>query len=729
MVARVVAVVGATALGLLTQRFPHADQQLYVVKFLALVVVSVFCASWPLIAAIEVALGIAWLLVVRRGKATLPARLVIDVNRTLGHIETLSPLLVLTILLDAPAGLRFGVFALIVVAGARSLDRIVAAWHNWRHGFEPTAAWLLRARRLPMYGVTVVGTLWLMALAPLQWRAFLPSTLAVMAGMALRVAATLQASRRKSGLSDRQWHQMTDVALALAVVGTVGWGAWILSRMPDNSNTMERISAGQCTPRPKGQPTISVFMVADSQFHELRGERSAAYLPMVDAVVPVAVRPVLSDLLTGVTLDQFARMYRTYGERNQSTQLSWAFLGDLGDVGCSTELERYPSYFQGFEAAGGSRGPGQLAGIASGNHDNTFSGNFLWHPDWDPACHVAALKAGTRLDKQSADRALRGLVTQFGHAGIQLPEGTMQCFAAQVEGRSALPMISPLGVLPGDVGSPPRPVVGVFLDTGDSALYQFGVAGSQGHVSQMQLDFAKARVPSDAWVVLFLHHPLEQLSPFSHSRVADFVTGLGTRVLLVVSAHTHVSAFHEKTRLGNVELGEFTVGAVIDSTQEGAVLEIRGSAGQPDVHVYSVPAVHRPDMDCVQLSDVDATSCVDHLAAMAQSCPAVTRVDWLPRKMRDPMAMTDQQRINANSVFRCLGLDPRVDALDPEQYTRWARADDALRRKLVCMSWAASLLQSHKGSGWRYVDAIRGAGEKTVTLGGLAVTVPRAVLR
>jgi hypothetical protein len=446
-------------------------------------------------------------------------------------------------------------------------------------------------------------------------------------------------------------------------------------------------------------------------------------------VVPVAVRPVLSDLLSGVTLDQFARMYRTYGKLNSSTQLSWAFLGDLGDVGCSTELERYPSYFQLFEAAGGSRRPGQLAGIASGNHDNTFSGNFLWHPDWDPACRVASLKAGTRLDKQAADRALRGLVTQFGQAGIQLPDGTMQCFAAQVEGRSALPMISPLGVLPGDAGSPPRPVVGVFLDTGDSALYQFGVAGSQGHVSQVQLDFAKARVPSDAWVVLFLHHPLAQLSPFSHSRVADFVAGLGTRVLVVVSAHTHVSAVHPKTRLGNVELVEFTVGAVIDSTQEGAVLEIRGSAGQPDVHVYSVPAVNRPGMDCEQLSDIDAASCVDHLAEVARSCPAVTQVDWLPLDMRKPIEMTRHQRVIANSVFRCLGLDSRADALDPEQYTRWARDDDALRRKLVCMSWAASILQSHKGTGWRYVDAIRCAGEKTATLGGLAVAVPRAVLR
>lgn len=720
---RWIGVVAAMAMGLATERFPHALELLYVLKFLALVVVSVFCGTWPLLLALELALGIAWLVVVRRRSGTLPSRLIVDVNRLVGHVEALGPLLVLAMVLDVPAWLRFGTVATLVAFGPRLLDIVVAEIHERRYGTPPTGAWIRRARRLPMYIVTVTGMLFLAALAPLQWRALAPSGLAVVVGMALRLWATFTPASKRSGLSDRQWHQLTDVAMALAVVVAAGYGAWILARPPEGLWLTPRISAGQCAPEPTTPPVIATWLIGDTQFHELRGQRSAAHLPMVDAVVPVAVRPVALDLLSGVTLDQFAHLFQTYARSHPGTQLTWAHLGDLGDIGCSTELARYPDYFARF-------GTRKLAGIASGNHDNTFVGNFLWHPDWDTACTLnrrvhhgrgtEVHEYGHRLDKTDADAALHGLVQQFGQPGVQVRP--TRGWAAWVEGRSALPMVSQLGTLPGQHGQAARPVMGVFLDSGDSALLQFGVAGVTGHVSQKQLDAVAGLVPADAWIVVFVHHPLAALGTQTRARLATQMQEWGSRLLLVVSAHTHVALYDPASPLGDGTVPEFTIGSAIDPTQESAVLEIRGDAQAPEVRVVTVPAVQRAGMDCSTLSDVDTAQCEPLLASLATDCTVVDHDDWF-LKLHQPDEMTAHQAETASKLFTCMGIASTGDPLDPEVYTAWARRDELFRKRLLCVSWAASLLQGRKGAGWRYVDALRCVGERSATLGGLAVRV------
>ncbi len=722
---RWVAIVAATALGLATQRFPHALELMYVLKFLALVAVSVFCGIWPLVLGLEIALGLAWLFVVRRHKRSFAARLVVDINRMLGHIETLGPLLVLAMVLELPAWLRFGVMATLVAWGPWLLDRCVAWLHLRRHGLEPTPAWIRRARRLPMYLMTLTGILCLGALAPLQWQALAPLAAAILAGMALRLWATFTPSASRSGMTNKQFDQLTDVAVTLGVVVTLGYGAWVLAQPPKGLVLSPRISAAQCEQDekpgpPAGPPILATYLIGDTQFHELRGKRSAAHLPMVDAVVPVAVRPVALDLLSGVTLDQFAHLFQLYANANKDTQLTWAHLGDLGDIGCSTEIERYPAYFERF-------GPNKLAGIASGNHDNTFVGNFVWHPDWDTACTLTKrVRAGSRtelreyghrLDKASSDAAIHNLVKQFGTPSVQVrpTEG----WAAWVQGRPALPMVSQLGRLP---GKPSRPVFGVFLDSGDSALLQFGVAGVQGHVSQRQLDALDGLVPQDAWIVLFVHHPLSALGTFTQARLGRLAETWGKRLVLVVSAHTHVALYDPASPLGKLKVPEFTVGSAIDPTQEVAILEFRGDAQDPDVRVVTVPAVKRVGMDCSGLSDVDVTQCEPVLASLAADCTVVDQDDWFLR-LRQPDEMTEYQAKVAGQLFTCMGMVSTSDPLDPEVYTAWARTDPTFRKRLLCVSWASSLLQGRKGVGWRYADAMRCVGEKSGSLGGLGVRV------
>ncbi len=727
---RWVALAGGLGFGLASEFFANAAQLSLVLEFLALVVVSVFCGIWPTLAAAEIALALLWWVLVRRNRSSWLARFVTDVNRTLGHVEALGPLLILAMLLDAPAWVRFGGAAWTVAWGPNILDRIVIQWHWLRTQRQPTASWVQSARRVPMYAVTVMGAAALLALAPEQWRAMLPSTLAVLAGMALRLGVTYQGGRRGSGLVHRQWSKFSDIAVTMAIVLAFGYAAWSLTQLRSGDQTRHRLTQSACAPRPPGEPVLAVWLLADTQFHELRGQRSAANLPMVDAVVPVAVRPVVLDLLSGVTLDHFAMQYRQYAAKHPATKLSYAYLGDLADVGCTSEIERFDAHWRRFEPADWKGAPGSLLGIASGNHDNTFVGNFYWHPDWKSACELpkTVTEVSERLDKATADAYLSRFVQRYGVSEKWLPSQPIQCWAGKVEGKAALPMVSKVGMLPADSTGPARPVFAVFLDTGDAGLWQFGVAGSLGNLSAPQLDAVRQQVPADAWILLMLHHPIDQIGRFGLHRLGEIIgewrSGpLGDRLLLVVSGHTHRSYWHPRSSAGGQEFAEFTVGSTTDPTQEAAVLELRGTASRPDVFVATVPAVHRPGMDCSESGDLDAAQCQALLVGLTDRCPAVAQDDCNFR-VSSSQAMTRRQRQLANNLFACLGMPPGPNTLDPQVYTRRALERPEDRAKLVCLSWAASLLQSKKGDGWLYLDALHCLEERSVTLGGFSVHLP-----
>lgn len=724
---RWVALAGGLGFGIASENFANAVQLALVLKFLALVVVSVFCGAWPVMAAAEIAMGLLWWLLVHRDRHSWPARFVTDLNRSMGHVEALGPLLILAILLDAPAWFRFGGVAWMVAWGPKVLDRIVIQWFYLHHRRDPSPHWVQSARRVPMYAVTVMGAAALLGLAPEQWRAMLPSTLAVLAGMALRLGVTYHGGQRRSGLVQRQWSKFTDIVVTIAVVVGLGAAAWSLTQFHPVDQTQHRLTQSACVPRPPGEPLMATWLLADTQFHELRGQRSAANLPMVDAVVPVAVRPVVLDLLSGVTLDHFAQQYRAYAGQHPQTKLTYAYLGDLADVGCSSEMARFSEHWKRFEAPNWQGGAGSLLGIASGNHDNTFVGNFYWHPDWSSACELplTATEVGQRLDKPLADSYLREFVQRFGVAGKWLPKDPLYCWAGLVEGKAALPMVSKIGTLPADSVQAARPVVAVFLDTGDAGLWQFGVAGSLGNLSAPQLEAVRAQVPADAWIVLMLHHPIDQIGRFGLQRLGELIgewrSGpLGDRLLLVVSGHTHRSLWHPKAQAGDQEFAEFTVGSTTDPTQEAAILELRGTASQPDAYIATVPAVRRETMDCSDSGELDAAQCQRQLEGLIERCPAVSQDDCRFR-VNSSEAMTRRQRRLADNLFACLGLPTGRDTLDPEVYTRWALEKPEDRPRLVCLSWAASLLQAKKGDGWLYRDAMRCLAERSPTLGGFSV--------
>lgn len=727
---RWVALAGGLGFGIASEYFANAAQLSLVLEFLALVVVSVFCGLWPVLAGAEIALALSWWLLVRRDRNSWPARVVTDVNRTLGHVEALGPVLILAMVVDSPGWIRFSAAAWTVAWGPKVLDRMVIAWYVLRGRAHPTPGAIQSGRRVPMYGVTVLGTCALLAFAPEQWRAMLPSALAILAGMALRLGVTYQGGRRGSGLVHRQWGKFNDIAATVVIILVLTYGAWTLTQINTDDQTRHRLTQAACEPRPAGEPVLATWLLADTQFHELRGRRSAANLPMVDAVVPVAVRPVALDLLSGVTLDHFARQYHDYAQMHPATKLTYAYLGDLADVGCTSELMRFDAHWRRFEAPQWSGGPGSLLGIASGNHDNTFEGNFHWHPDWSSACELPAstTEVGKRLDKPTADAHLRAFMERYGVADNWVPKEPIQHWAGLIEDKAALPMVSEMGMLPADSTSPARPVVGVFLDTGDAGLWQFGVAGSLGNLSAPQLAAVRDRVPSDAWIILFFHHPIDQIGRFGLGRLGELIAEwrsgpLGDRLLLAVSGHTHRSYWHPRSTAGDQQFPEFTVGSTTDPTQEVAILELRGTASNPDTFVTTVPAVHRPAMDCSDSGELTAAQCSELLASLIDRCPAVTQDDCRFR-VNYSQSMTKRQRQLADNLFSCLGIPPGPDTLDPEVYTRLALANPMDRARLVCLSWASSLLQAKKSQGWLYLDALRCMQESSMTLGGFSVHLP-----
>lgn len=724
---RWVAVLGAGIFGWESTGFGNAPQLALVLKFVVLVVVSLVCGSWAMIAAVEIALALLWWLVARRRRPTLPARLVVEANRLIGHVEALGPLLVLSMVAPGPAWLRFGAVAWVVAWGPRALSWLTAQWHWQTRHFYPTDQWVRSARRLPMAGVTLIGGAGLVALAPEQWRAMAPVTFAVLAATALRMAVTFRRDNRQSGLTGKQWGNISDMGMTVAVLAAVAGSAWLLTRMPDFADTRGRISQKSCGQAPAGEPIIATWLLADSQFHELRGHRPVANMPMVDAVVPVAVRPVVLDLLSGVTLDHFAKLYRRYADLHPDAALTYAYLGDLADIGCEGEMLRYPSYWQRFALGPRRGGPGGLAGIASGNHDNTYVGNFAWHPEWGAACDIPDQPSQSGIvDKAAANDHIGKMASEFGVADLWMPKEPPCSLAGLAEGKDALPMVSTLGNLPGDASSPPRPVVAVFLDSGESAFWQFGAAGSMGNISSAQIEAVEARVPSNAWIVLMLHHPTDQIGRFSRGRLERLIGRwraglLGDRLLLVVSGHTHRSAWQANKTLGDQRFHEFTVGSTTDPSQEAAVLELRGTASEPKIALVTVPAVSRPAMDCSALSDLDAATCERAVAPLlATDC--LHTAEFAYNELVDtPTSMTEKQERVADELRACLGLATKTP-MDPEVYTAAARADPgAMTQSMVCLSWAASLVQGRKLQGWRYADGMRCLGERSASLGGLAV--------
>ena len=103
--------------------------------------------------------------------------------------------------------------------------------------------------------------------------------------------------------------------MLVSVVGVLGLSLWVrghhdqlvretLDGPPPDPQT--------CVPEPGG-PTaaeLSMFLVSDSQVHELGGDRFPGQTELADLLVPSAVRPVELDMLGMASVAWLRRMYQ-----------------------------------------------------------------------------------------------------------------------------------------------------------------------------------------------------------------------------------------------------------------------------------------------------------------------------------------------------------------------------------------------------------------------------------
>ena len=711
--------VSSIASALLERALPRATEAAYVLKSVTFAAVGLLSAHpWTLGAANA---GVAALLFLVRddvdaaGLSRAASGLADQLNRSAGHLEGLFTWLSLAVWWAPSLWLQATGVLAVAVLGPVAIDALTFG------GRGPAQRW----RLLVPVAVTLTGLVIVLSVASTQWGEVAPLVGAVLAGLAPRTAWSLwnETSLHASASRDVGWARFVDrlfMMASLAVLVLLPLRALGPGHRASAENRMHRtVRWLRCTPdRAEATPPFSLFIVADSQFHALDGKRSGFHLDLVDTEIPVSVRPVELDLLSAATLRSFADMYRKLHESRPEMQ--WAHLGDTADLGCTSELERFVALAPRF-------GLSDLAGAVPGNHDVSFLGNLSWHPDWEAACP----------EGRSTPAIARSRI------GSLMADG-----AGKVVHRASnfLASVSVLGHVGG------ADVVGVFLDTTDAPRDRIGIAGAQGGISSRQREWVEQAVGrfAGARVLLFGHHPIDQWTSLSRRELERLATALGPRLWGIVSAHTHLAAVRSCTLAGRT-VPEFIVGSTIDPPQEAAVLE--GDRQGPDGHwvlrLRTLQAVQRPEMTCADDRGpaVTAETC-DRIFKALRATPACAALfagvasdpgrrpptsdecaktvdawwPWLEPGLLhadSPRELDCLQEARAERLLSCVGLpiteeSPLSDPRLPERVLSIRERDPA---ELVCLSWAASVLQSHKGERWGMAQAIAFSLDPSATYG------------
>lgn len=619
----------------------------------ALSAVAIIASCWWIVLLVDSFFAAAWLPFDEPPKShgwQLVLHVVTFINRQLGHVAALLVWVLVVFATSARLPLQLGGVAFVFFLAPDLLNG-AAREFDWSSFLSPDprskkSGGLLWRRRILIYVITVVGLLLLALRAPAQLGAMLPLVGAFSGGLLLRSIRYYRRRRKliaeeKEGMATgvmstdgmsarRQNIRKAQVAAAqtfdpigpLMVVVAVGalvvW-SWNERRQLDAELGAQLdgpvLPTDACGREPHAPiaADIAVFLMADAQMHELAGDRFPGQTELAEAFVSTASRPLALDMLSEVPVRRFAAMYRSLSEQRARKQLPpmlWAHLGDLTDLACKGELRRVSALLKEFD-------PASSAGISLGNHEMSFIGSFHWSPYWDTAC-----KTG-RLDKEDVIDAIQGAVDPERWPGESLKirlsdvgrmERVSPSFLSPRGG--SLAMVRPLGVANHDRRT--RGVIGVFLDSSDGHAFDWGMPGSLGAISAIQLERVEQAVlkvqkehhgpyESDPAYVLFSHVPFGAMAGPSHGRLAKFIAhldrrdtseGAEPRVLALITAHTHAASAHRHC-VGSRVLREIVIGSTTDPPQQAALLEIGADArGRLALGVRTVQSVARPGVTC-----------------------------------------------------------------------------------------------------------------------------------
>jgi hypothetical protein len=704
------------------------------------------------------------------GRWWLHAR-VTGANRLLGHIEALGVWTVLALSLTPQLQFQLPLLALVYLMGAAAIN-VLARRYLSPPGVVMSVPELRTARRPLIYGATVLGLVFL-GLRPFdaQIIKLVPLMMAILLGGVFprlvrhRRAQRTEQSQEQVDFDDTQLAKrgadalgpgMVLAGLVATVVGLSAYGRHAIDQRARTKLDGSPPSVDSCAPEPGGPETATtrIFLVSDSQMHELGGERFPGQMELSDAFVPVALRPVELDMLSFATLDELGRVFQSLD--GPGKDLYWAHLGDFADLSCASELRRAQ---RSLEAMPSKR----LAGIAPGNHDMSFTGNFFWGPFWTAAC------PGGRLEKLGSIDSIEAFAgARLAPEARLVRSGRRSSFLGFGARGGSLSTVTPLGTI--DHRGKKRALVAVFLDSADGGAFDLGVAGLFGTLSRAQSDAIKANVSAlvrdpryaDPIYVVFAHHPHAEMAPTSVGRLDELLGWLDSnpvrkgssvsepRTLALITAHTHHAEAHRQCIDGHA-VREIVVGATIDPPQQASLLELGPDGrGRASLRLRTIQAVGREGFTCGKPPTIDASACRRMAAQIARAPECQVLVEEpdppgldcrtleknqtvgeklaaiaLARGSTTPEEIVGEQRKRGHRLLACLCRGGRCPSYDPADETILAEAryqtileemvakattpDDKRARQveLACFSWAAAAVQAHKAAGMNMREALR----------------------
>lgn len=623
-----------------------AAQLGWTLEYAGVVAISLLVSAWHYIFILDLAFAILWLGFTRI-EPPEPGRdrylywsyqLIELVNRQLAHIQAF--LIWMGVLLPLSSRITFQLPALLALAflAPGLIDAIAQALFG-----RPSrgAGELQFARRPVIYSAEVLGVVILVARSADQRLNLLPLVIALALVLAIRMCRHVQRRRnvargaRHVTVFRRDQRRLTrrvdvvfgPVLVLVSVVGVLALSLW--ARHHHEEATRGQLDGPppdpeRCVAEPGG-PTdvdLSMFLVADSQIHELGGTRFPGQTELADLLVPSAVRPVELDMLGAASVAQLERAFRDVVRDAHGRPVFWAHLGDFADLGCTGELRRAATLFSTFAGPAGAAGSAHdaaarrppLAGIAPGNHDMSFTGNFFWSPYWTDACN------SRRADKRESNDWLHTLLDP--EAGVVSDKARSSWpdrsgLRSWLFGTGGVVTVTELGtVLDHHLR---RTVAAIFIDTSDDAAYDWGISGLFGTFSDDQAERLRGlvrdtKLENPLWIV-FAHHPRGELTHASRERLDDTLAWLDDyspgavagrspdqprvpRVLALIAAHTHRAESH-RVCVAHRVIREIVIGSTIDSAQQGALLEVgTDRRGVAALRVKTVQTVARPGFTC-----------------------------------------------------------------------------------------------------------------------------------
>jgi len=763
-----------------------------------LVGVSVASSNWWIILAVNAVLALGWLALGPTPRAPesflgKTTQVFVFLNRQVGHIELQAVWWTVALALKQDLRWQLPLLAAVLLLWEPLINGIgsLRPFRDPDHRDEQPRKYdgsLFWARRPVIYAATLFGQMVIALWAPRQMLKLFPVMLAVALPDTIRflrhrwrTQATVtddpvaKQRRLDSHTSQRRVGRQADVWLGPVLVGVGMLAAVIVSWQARRAWAKAAVqalgSAGEprvvCDPTAPDPPTeLSVFLLGDNHWHQLGGERVASQRDFADALVPVARRPVELDILSVGALLRFASVYRALAQQEQvaGRTLLWAHLGDLADMGCCNEIERAnQALIERFSTTG-------FIGVAPGNHDKAFTGNFFWSPFWDDVCRLQPSAkprpdrpdtCSGRLEKTTSDRILR----EVWHKAVEARGGRMEAvpggelYSWLTSRGSALTTVTPMGIVHHQGQA--RGLLAVFIDTADERGRDYGIAGEFGTLSGAQVDellrlgesVAKQKGDVFATAPLYLvfgHSPIGALTPKAKDEFGRLVKGLdklakgkGPGVVAYLGAHTHEKAATAECVAGR-RVPEVIIGSTLDPPQEAAILRLGPDGkGNLTLHVRALSLVDAQARACGKEPSIVTSECTKLFGTWERSQPCCAdlfrRGDGLlgpecqgfertvSTKERLKMAaqaaapadedqILVEQKRRARSLFACLEPAPGcavaedLVSLDDDTYTAFLQRVSAKpggETALACLAWAASDLQAHKGTGMEMSDALR----------------------